>query len=32
MPIAFPVELNGGAGSDQFDGGGGADVLNGGAG
>ncbi len=31
-PIAFPVEVNGGAGNDEFDGGGGADVLAGGAG
>jgi Ca2+-binding RTX toxin-like protein len=31
-PIAFPVEVNGGAGTDEFDGGGGADVLTGGSG
>ena len=31
-PIAVPLELNGGAGNDQFDGGAGADVLNGGPG
>jgi hypothetical protein len=31
-PIAFPVEVNGGAGNDEFDGGGGADVLTGGSG
>ena len=28
-PIAFPVEVNGGAGNDEFDGGRGADVLTG---
>lgn len=31
-PIAFPVEVNGGAGNDELDGGGGADVLTGGPG
>lgn len=31
-PIAIPVDVDGGAGADEFDGGGGADVLRGGLG